>query len=163
MILHKPVFPNPPQLHSLLEVLQSVDLSSLKWLESSFDHELWDYFQVGNKLVKEMDHMEGYQIALTTWAKWVESDIDFSKTKVFFGGVAAVHLVFALATLLFSIYAGQGTRSYNNGDDNSDVVDLASDVLHFGLLSSHLKRGNLVLVLGVKQSQGGYGPCAATV
>lgn len=52
----------------------------------------WDYFQVGRKIVKQMDRMEALKIALTTWAKWVDSNIDFSKTKVFFQGVAAVHV-----------------------------------------------------------------------
>lgn len=47
---------------------------------------------MGQKVVKEMDHLEAYKIALTTWAKWVDSNIDFSKTKVFFQGVAAVHI-----------------------------------------------------------------------
>ncbi|KAH9723403.1 protein trichome birefringence-like 42 [Citrus sinensis] len=52
----------------------------------------WDYFQVGRKIFKQMDRMEALKIALTTWAKWVGSNIDFSKTKVFFQGVAAVHV-----------------------------------------------------------------------
>lgn len=42
-------------------------------------------------MVKEMDHMDAYKIALTTWGKWVDSSIDISITKVFFQGVAAVH------------------------------------------------------------------------
>lgn len=52
----------------------------------------WDYFQVGEKVVKEMDRMEAYKIAMTTWAKWVDQYIDLSKTQVFFQGVAAVHI-----------------------------------------------------------------------
>lgn len=51
----------------------------------------WDYFQVGDKLYKEMDHMEAYKIALTTWANWVDSNIDPAATKVFFQGISAVH------------------------------------------------------------------------
>ena len=39
-----------------------------------------------------MDHMEAYKIAMTTWANWVDKNIDPSKTRVFFQGVAAVHL-----------------------------------------------------------------------
>ncbi|XP_062017886.1 protein trichome birefringence-like 42 [Rosa rugosa] len=62
------------------------------WWTHSGHSQTWDYFQVGQKMVKEMDHMEAYKIALTTWAKWVDSNIDFSKTKVFFQGVAAVHI-----------------------------------------------------------------------
>ncbi|PQQ18693.1 protein trichome birefringence-like 42 [Prunus yedoensis var. nudiflora] len=66
--------------------------NTFHWWTHTGRSQTWDYFQVGDKLVKEMDHMEAYKIALTTWAKWVDSNIDFSKTKVFFQGVAAVHL-----------------------------------------------------------------------
>lgn len=52
----------------------------------------WDFFQVGNKLVKEMDRMEAFKIGLTTWGKWLDSNIDPSKTTVFFQGVSAVHI-----------------------------------------------------------------------
>ncbi|KAK0602230.1 hypothetical protein LWI29_031549 [Acer saccharum] len=61
------------------------------WWTHTGRYRSWDYFQVGNKKVKEMDRMEALKIALTTWSKWVDSNIDFSKTKVFFQGVAAVH------------------------------------------------------------------------
>ena len=52
----------------------------------------WDYFRIGNKLVKEMDHMEAYKIGLTTWGKWIDANIDPSQTKVFFQGVSPSHL-----------------------------------------------------------------------
>ncbi|KAK8527527.1 hypothetical protein V6N12_054734 [Hibiscus sabdariffa] len=39
-----------------------------------------------------MDHMEAYSIAMTTWANWVDNNMDPSKTRVLFQGVAAVHL-----------------------------------------------------------------------
>ncbi|KAL5564104.1 hypothetical protein UlMin_027268 [Ulmus minor] len=62
------------------------------WWTHTGKSRTWDYFQVGNKLVKEMDRMVAFKIALTTWAKWVDSNIDASKTKVFFQGVSAVHV-----------------------------------------------------------------------
>ncbi|KAI3755721.1 hypothetical protein L1987_55527 [Smallanthus sonchifolius] len=39
----------------------------------------------------DMRRMLAYKIALTTWAKWVDANIDFEKTRVFFQGVSAVH------------------------------------------------------------------------
>lgn len=51
----------------------------------------WDYFQIGNKLLKEMDRMEAYKIGLTTWAKWIDANIHPSQTKVFFQGVSPNH------------------------------------------------------------------------
>lgn len=52
----------------------------------------WEYFEVGGRLIKDMDHMEAYRIALKTWAKWIDSNIDHSSTQVFFQGVSAAHL-----------------------------------------------------------------------
>ncbi|KAL3508799.1 hypothetical protein ACH5RR_028200 [Cinchona calisaya] len=51
----------------------------------------WDYFQVGDQLFKDMDRMEAYKIALTTWSQWVDSNVDPDKTKVFFQGISAIH------------------------------------------------------------------------
>ncbi|KAJ0102103.1 hypothetical protein Patl1_04939 [Pistacia atlantica] len=66
--------------------------NTFHWWVHTGSAKTWDYFQVGSKLVKEMDRMEALKIALTTWAKWIDSNIDFSKTKVFFQGVAAIHV-----------------------------------------------------------------------
>ncbi|KAI8011352.1 Protein trichome birefringence-like 42 [Camellia lanceoleosa] len=51
----------------------------------------WDYLQVGNTLSKDMDRMAAYKIGLTTWAKWVDSNINPLKTRVFFQGISATH------------------------------------------------------------------------
>ncbi|QCD86045.1 Trichome birefringence-like family [Vigna unguiculata] len=48
-------------------------------------------FQVGNETIKEMDPMEAFKIGLTTWSKWIDANIDPSKTKVLFQGIAASH------------------------------------------------------------------------
>jgi len=36
----------------------------------------WDYFQVGDKIVEDMDRLEDLKIALTTWATWIDHNID---------------------------------------------------------------------------------------
>ncbi|CAN6573048.1 unnamed protein product [Malus baccata var. baccata] len=33
-----------------------------------------------------MDRMVAYETALRTWARWVDSSVDFNKTQVFFQG-----------------------------------------------------------------------------
>ncbi|KAK6928826.1 PC-Esterase [Dillenia turbinata] len=55
--------------------------------------EPWDYIQDGDKIVKHMDRLEAFRKGLTTWAKWVNSSIDPSKTKVYFRGTTPLHII----------------------------------------------------------------------
>ncbi|OMO60942.1 PC-Esterase [Corchorus olitorius] len=52
----------------------------------------WDYVQDGNTTRKDMNRMVAYEKALRTWAKWVNSNIDPAKTKVFFQAVSPDHV-----------------------------------------------------------------------
>ncbi|KAJ7982293.1 Trichome birefringence-like family [Quillaja saponaria] len=51
----------------------------------------WDYIQDGEKILKDMDRMVAFQKGLTTWANWVNSEVDTNKTKVFFQGISPSH------------------------------------------------------------------------
>ncbi|OMP04049.1 PC-Esterase [Corchorus olitorius] len=53
----------------------------------------WDYVQVNDdgKILKDIDRMAAFQTALTTWANWVDSDVDTNKTKVIFQGISPSH------------------------------------------------------------------------
>ncbi|KAF8369720.1 hypothetical protein HHK36_032261 [Tetracentron sinense] len=51
----------------------------------------WDYMQEGGTLYKDMDRLVAYYKALTTWARWVNLNVDQSKTKVFFQGISPTH------------------------------------------------------------------------
>ncbi|KAJ8900286.1 hypothetical protein K2173_024926 [Erythroxylum novogranatense] len=43
----------------------------------------WDYVQEGDTIIKDMDRMAAFRKGLTTWAKWVDSDVDTTKTSLF--------------------------------------------------------------------------------
>lgn len=51
----------------------------------------WDYIRDGSNLVKNMDRLEAFYKGLTTWAHWVEANVDPSKTKLFFQGISPTH------------------------------------------------------------------------
>ncbi|KAM6548810.1 hypothetical protein CsatB_020486 [Cannabis sativa] len=51
----------------------------------------WDYIQDGNKLYKDMNRLVAFYKGLTTWARWVNFNVDPYKTKVFFQGISPTH------------------------------------------------------------------------
>ncbi|XP_061978704.1 protein trichome birefringence-like 38 [Populus nigra] len=51
----------------------------------------WDYIRDGPALYKNMDRLEAFNKGLTTWARWVDQNVDPSKTKVFFQGISPTH------------------------------------------------------------------------
>ncbi|CAK9170826.1 unnamed protein product, partial [Ilex paraguariensis] len=51
----------------------------------------WDYMQEGATLHKDMNRLIAYYKGLTTWARWVNINVDPSKTKVFFQGISPTH------------------------------------------------------------------------
>ncbi|KAF5208323.1 Trichome birefringence-like family, partial [Thalictrum thalictroides] len=51
----------------------------------------WMFIQEGNQVFKDMDRLVAYEKALRTWAKWVDSNINPAKTKVYFQGVSPDH------------------------------------------------------------------------
>ncbi|XP_074567398.1 protein trichome birefringence-like 38 [Curcuma longa] len=51
----------------------------------------WDYIEYGGKRYKDMDRLEAFGKGLTTWARWVDSNVNPATTKVFFQGISPTH------------------------------------------------------------------------
>ncbi|XP_027337989.1 protein trichome birefringence-like 38 [Abrus precatorius] len=51
----------------------------------------WDYVQTDDKILKDMDRMEAFKLGLSTWANWVNEEVDPTKTKVLFQGISPSH------------------------------------------------------------------------
>ncbi|CAL0313507.1 unnamed protein product [Lupinus luteus] len=66
--------------------------NSWHWWIHTGKHKGWDYIRDGPNLVKDMDRLDAFQKGLTTWAKWVDQNVNPNKTKVFFQGISPTHL-----------------------------------------------------------------------
>ncbi|KAI5332917.1 hypothetical protein L3X38_023046 [Prunus dulcis] len=51
----------------------------------------WDYIDVGGKVHMDMDRLDAFREGLTTWSKWVNSNVHSNNTKVFFQGISPTH------------------------------------------------------------------------
>lgn len=51
----------------------------------------WKYMREGNNLYKDMDRLTAFYKGLSTWARWVDLNVDPSQTKVFFQGISPTH------------------------------------------------------------------------
>lgn len=50
-----------------------------------------DYYQEGSHVYGELNVLEAFRKAMTTWGRWVDANINPSKTLVFFRGYSASH------------------------------------------------------------------------
>ncbi|KAK2977934.1 hypothetical protein RJ640_016611 [Escallonia rubra] len=65
--------------------------NSWHWWTHTGRTQPWDYMQEGNKMYKDMNRLVAYYKGLTTWARWVNINVDPAKTKVFFQGISPTH------------------------------------------------------------------------
>lgn len=50
-----------------------------------------DYYQEGSHVYKELNVLEAFRKALTTWGRWIDANVNPRKTVVFFRGYSASH------------------------------------------------------------------------
>nr|XP_028949165.1 uncharacterized protein LOC114821297 [Malus domestica] len=65
--------------------------NSWHWWTHTGKSQPFDYFRDGTKPYKDMDRLTAYYKGLSTWARWVDSNVDTSRTKVFFQGISPTH------------------------------------------------------------------------
>ncbi|KAK1422720.1 hypothetical protein QVD17_18006 [Tagetes erecta] len=65
--------------------------NSWHWWTHTGNAQPWDYVQYGATISKDMNRLDAYFKGMTTWAKWVDLNVDPSKTKVFFQGISPAH------------------------------------------------------------------------
>ncbi|KAL7000542.1 hypothetical protein U1Q18_001693 [Sarracenia purpurea var. burkii] len=51
----------------------------------------WDFIQHGGKLATEMDTESALELAMHTWARWIDRNVDSAKTTVFFRSISPEH------------------------------------------------------------------------
>jgi hypothetical protein len=61
------------------------------WWTHTGNAQPWDYIQEGGKIYKDMNRFIAFYKGLTTWARWVNINVNPTQTKVFFLGVSPVH------------------------------------------------------------------------
>ncbi|KAM7276437.1 hypothetical protein ACFE04_018303 [Oxalis oulophora] len=52
---------------------------------------VWDNYEHNGKIVKDMPLESAYKTAMQTWARWIDENVDHSKTKVFFRSISPIH------------------------------------------------------------------------
>ncbi|KAG2403480.1 Protein trichome birefringence [Vigna angularis] len=50
-----------------------------------------DYYQEGSHVYNELNVLEAFRRAITTWSRWIDASIDSSKSMIFFRGYSASH------------------------------------------------------------------------
>ncbi|KAL8141305.1 hypothetical protein V2J09_007326 [Rumex salicifolius] len=65
--------------------------NSYHWWNHRGNLQVWDYIQKGKKLYKDMDRIAAYKVALTTWAKWVDSNVNTENQTLFFQNISPTH------------------------------------------------------------------------
>ncbi|KAI4295064.1 hypothetical protein MLD38_040672 [Melastoma candidum] len=64
---------------------------SAHWWTHSNNWSSWDYYMEGNSIIKTLNPMVAYEKGLTTWAKWIDANLDPRRTRVIFRSMSPRH------------------------------------------------------------------------
>uniref|UniRef100_A0A2P2JZU7 Protein trichome birefringence-like 39 n=1 Tax=Rhizophora mucronata TaxID=61149 RepID=A0A2P2JZU7_RHIMU len=63
------------------------------WWTHTGRNQPWDYIQEGNRLRRDENRLVAFYKGLTTWARWVNLNVDPMQTRVFFQDISPTHYV----------------------------------------------------------------------
>ncbi|KAJ0240099.1 Protein trichome birefringence-like 37 [Hirschfeldia incana] len=63
------------------------------WLHKGVIKQGWDFIRNGSSLMRDMNRLDAFYLGLTTWAQWVDQNVNTSQTRVFFQGISPTHFV----------------------------------------------------------------------
>lgn len=61
-------------------------------LKTKMNFGRWDGFEYRGRMVEKMKAEKAFRKAMRTWSRWVDQNVDKSKTRVFFRTISAEHL-----------------------------------------------------------------------
>ncbi|KAF3320746.1 protein trichome birefringence-like 36 [Carex littledalei] len=64
---------------------------SAHWWTHTGKYRSWDVYKEGRRIFTDLNPIVAYEIGLTTWANWVDSNLDPNRTKIIFRSVAPRH------------------------------------------------------------------------
>ncbi|KAJ4703624.1 Protein trichome birefringence-like [Melia azedarach] len=82
---------NSIQAGSVWKDMDILIFNSWHWWTHRGSSQGWDYIQDGQALVKDMDRLDAFYKGMSTWAGWVDQNVDTTKTRVFFQGISPTH------------------------------------------------------------------------
>ncbi|GAA0148935.1 hypothetical protein LIER_36829 [Lithospermum erythrorhizon] len=94
--------------------------NSWHWWLHHGESQSWDYIQDGSKVLKDMDRLTAFYKGMSTWARWVDQNVDTAKTKLFFQGISPTH------------YQGKEWSSSSNKNCNGELEPLAGSIYPAG-------------------------------
>ncbi|KAL6901893.1 hypothetical protein ACP4OV_004769 [Aristida adscensionis] len=68
-----------------------LSFNSGHWWTHTGSMQGWDYMADSGRYYEDMDRMVAFQRGLTTWANWVDLNVDPAKTRVFFQSMSPTH------------------------------------------------------------------------
>ncbi|KAG4907438.1 hypothetical protein JHK86_055922 [Glycine max] len=75
----------------LVELKKGAGNKRILHLDLIEENARWDYYMEGNSIITNMNPMVAYQKGLSTWARWVDLNLDSRRTRIIFRSMSPRH------------------------------------------------------------------------